>query len=178
MFIHQVDAFADESRPGPSTNAHANKVKMCHHTKVRMSPCHLGKAAALTDGGTAFPPEPKPPSLLPPRSDINTPKVLFCTQWHHHTCSHLVSITSGIQQQLGSFVTREISCYPLKASQHLSSHMSMSDNFTAVQLLVVLEEKSRGERRGQGSSSGDHWGLQEISKHQDRVFLTLPGAEE
>lgn len=65
--------------------AHANKVKMCHNTKVNMWLCHLGKAVAQTDGGTAFSPEPNPPSLLPPCSAINTPKIIFCTLWHHHS---------------------------------------------------------------------------------------------
>lgn len=50
------------------------KLKMCHNTKINMSLRHLGKDVAQTDGGAAFCPEPKPPSMPPHSwSVINTP---------------------------------------------------------------------------------------------------------
>lgn len=111
---------------------------MCHNTKVNTSLCHLGKAVALTDGGTAFSPEPKPPSLLPPCSDINTPKIIFCTLWHHHTCCRMATLNPsplGFVSRfsfftVNSFVTREVSRYKLNATHSKYSHMSLTENFT------------------------------------------------
>lgn len=97
MFTHQADCFADESRSGTCTHTQANKVKMCHNTKVNMSLCHLQKAVAWTDGvrggggwgGPAFSPESKPPPLLPPmfRHKLNQNNWNSAAEWplwiHH-----------------------------------------------------------------------------------------------
>lgn len=153
--------------------AHANKVKMCHNTKVNMWLCHLGKAVAQTDGGTAFSPEPNPPSLLPPCSAINTPKIIFCTLWHHHSWNSAAEWPLCIHHhwdlwthfffivRLSLFVTHEISCYTLNANQSISSHLSLSENLTdAHHCSTAARRKVRDQHRYKGSSSGDHRYLQ------------------
>lgn len=130
MFTHQADYFADESWSGTCTYAYANKVKMCHNTKVNMSLCHLGKAVARAEGGGGGQLFLQSPSLhhsFPPCSDTNSTKIIEILLRNGHS----ESITAEICQQifffftvrLSSFVNREISCYSLNANQSMSSYV-------------------------------------------------------
>lgn len=70
-----------------------------------------------------------------------------------------------------------MSCYTLNANQRLSSHMSLSDSFTGAHRCPTAGGARRKVKGWAQMPGFILWGSL-VFQHQDRIFLTLPGAKE